>query len=457
MRSLTLLILVLACGSLRAAVPTSPLVSVRSNSRQFVVYGIPLKQKPLLDQRSRVRLDPSLLAVSCERIKQALLGELGLPDRWRGKVLVVSQFTTVTNRPIDIQSTCYREGWQYRMDLADEVEPSKLIRAVVHVLLLELANRQAGTHSAEIPLWLTEGLTGHLSAVSSVDLVLRMEMVLKAKAAVEHTPRIAQPEYRREALRTARAQLRDHEACTFNEMSLPTAGTLSGERWDIYKVSSHLLVAELLKLPDGRQRLQLFLQLLPQYLNWQIAFLQAYQPYFGSLLDVEKWWALRLAQIEGEDLWFGWSKPAVWNQWEAILRVNVMVSEMDARLPSYSSVPLQRMIELYDYAAQKEVLVTKLGQLAFLRQQASPKVKPAIDSYIQTLKDYMSRREAAGYEPAMKGLPTPRPQVLVEETVRRLDALDQRREAMRRLWVGGPAPPAGKRQEAARRSRTSSP
>jgi hypothetical protein len=232
---------------------------------------------------------------------------------------------------------------------------------------------------------------------------------------------------------------------------------LSGERWDTYKVSSHLFVAELLKLPDGRQRMQLFLQSLPQYLNWQIAFLQVYQPYFGSLLDVEKWWALRLAQIEGEDLWFGWSKPAVWNQWESILRVNVLVSELDARLPAYSSVPLQRIIELYDYAAQKEVLLMKLKQLEFLRQQGSPKVKPTIDAYIQTLQDYMRRREQAGYEPAMKGLPTPRPQLLVEETVRRLDALDKRRENMRRLVVEAPPLPSAKRQEVSRSPRASSP
>src|ERR1700709_1144740 len=34
-------------------------------------------------------LQPALLAVSCERIKQRLLHELNTPDQWRGKVFVV--------------------------------------------------------------------------------------------------------------------------------------------------------------------------------------------------------------------------------------------------------------------------------------------------------------------------------------------------------------------------------
>ena len=47
-----------------------------------------------------------------------------------------------------------------------------MIRAIVQTLLLEVANRQARERSAEIPLWLAEGLTQHLLAAAEADLVL---------------------------------------------------------------------------------------------------------------------------------------------------------------------------------------------------------------------------------------------------------------------------------------------
>jgi len=37
------------------------------------------------------------------------------------------------------------------VDLADQLERARFVRAMVQVLLLEVANRNAGEHSAEIP------------------------------------------------------------------------------------------------------------------------------------------------------------------------------------------------------------------------------------------------------------------------------------------------------------------
>jgi len=161
---------------------------------------------------------------------------------------------------------------------------------------------------------------------------------------------------------------------------------------------------------------------------------------------VEKWWALRLAQIEGEELWFGWSKPDAWNQWEEILLVNVLVSDSNTNLPASRLIPLQHAIELYDYPVQKEILNARLSQLQILRARSSPKVAPLIDGYLQTLRNYMSRRDEAGYEPAIKGMATPRPQLLVEDTIKKLNALDKRRAALRQAFLPKPAvnPPRSK-------------
>jgi len=43
------------------------------------------------------------------------------------------------------------------------VQSERYVRAMVQVLLLELGNRHARAHTAEIPTWLTEGLSRQLS------------------------------------------------------------------------------------------------------------------------------------------------------------------------------------------------------------------------------------------------------------------------------------------------------
>ncbi|MEO6183563.1 MAG: hypothetical protein ABIP71_10800, partial [Verrucomicrobiota bacterium] len=55
-------------------------VTTHSLSKQFVIYGPKVVPKKL---GNRIPLDPALTAVSCERIKQAVLVELGGLERWR--------------------------------------------------------------------------------------------------------------------------------------------------------------------------------------------------------------------------------------------------------------------------------------------------------------------------------------------------------------------------------------
>src|SRR5262245_15024302 len=69
-------------ASLRAAAP-EPVV-VRSQSGQFIVRGLPMGAPVSGYSTSAVaylRLDPTLTAVSLERIRHAVLTELGLPDK----------------------------------------------------------------------------------------------------------------------------------------------------------------------------------------------------------------------------------------------------------------------------------------------------------------------------------------------------------------------------------------
>src|SRR5439155_10295094 len=94
--------------------------------------------------------------VTCERIKQALLRELALADLWRGRVYLEINSTLATNQAPIVFAKPYLDGWQYQVELAPSIERPKLVRGLVQVLLLEIANRNAGLRSAEIPLWLSE-------------------------------------------------------------------------------------------------------------------------------------------------------------------------------------------------------------------------------------------------------------------------------------------------------------
>ena len=56
--------------------------------------------------------------------------------------------------------------------LPDVLPRTRFVRALTGVVLLEFANRDAGARSAEIPAWLTDGLSQQLLATGAVEIVL---------------------------------------------------------------------------------------------------------------------------------------------------------------------------------------------------------------------------------------------------------------------------------------------
>src|SRR6266571_4635678 len=96
-------------------------VTLRSHSGQFLVRGLPLSAPFLTPatnaQVSYVRLDPALLAVSCERIKSALLAELAVKDLWRAKIFISLHPVADDHEPIIVTSMRYADGWSYRLEI----------------------------------------------------------------------------------------------------------------------------------------------------------------------------------------------------------------------------------------------------------------------------------------------------------------------------------------------------
>src|SRR4051794_34566410 len=117
-------ILLGALLSLGTAAPAAPLsLTLQSRSGQFTVVGLPMQARadaasaviagfavPVRAYQSPtstvsfVRLDPALVAVSCDEIKTALLRELGARDRWEGSVRVFLHPVRNDNEPIFVTS-----------------------------------------------------------------------------------------------------------------------------------------------------------------------------------------------------------------------------------------------------------------------------------------------------------------------------------------------------------------
>ena len=160
----------------RAQMPLPDSTTTRSSaSGQFVVISanaVPPSARPpiAITNAGFIRLEPALLAVSAERIKQTLWRRLGLAPStpWRGRIFLALHPATSPDENVAIISTRFAGVWNYRVELPDNLSRTRLTRALTGVVLLELANRDnSGDRAPEIPAWLTEGLAHQLLAADT--------------------------------------------------------------------------------------------------------------------------------------------------------------------------------------------------------------------------------------------------------------------------------------------------
>jgi len=434
LRWIALVIIALAmCGPglvaqtprLNAILPTANDITARSASQQFIIHGKRLANRSVAPLSGSginlVRLDPSLLAVTCERIKAGVLRELEAPDRWQGKIHVTIQNVADSRRPIDIRAEHFSNGWQYHIHVPESVAPERLVRALSNAVLLEIANREGQSRLAELPLWLSEGFSGLLLSHGGADLVLRPES------------RTTRREMPGDPYRGVREYLAHHPALTINQLGLPTADLLEGESWQTYRACSQWLVIELLRMPEGRARLRLFLNLLPGNLNWQFGFLAAFNAQFNSLLDVEKWWAICLLSTQGRDQWQGWSRQTSWEKLNAIVHLPAQEAPKPGAAPAWAEVTLQEVIEWWDFQNQKAILSGVLQKLQILRMNSSPQIVPLVRDYQETLRAYLDQRSKSGYEGEGKGHQASNASIITRNVIRRLKSLDAQLEAFRQM------------------------
>jgi hypothetical protein len=421
------LIVLSAVATARAAVPSPANLDTVRRSDQFVVYdtrkfGRSLAAYADSDNPELVQLEPETLLLSAERIREALARQLHAPATGGGKIHCYLYAPIRNNENIVLVSTLYTDGWQYRLQIPDDLERTKLARGLVQTLLLELANRGTRQKSAELPTWLIEGLTKHVLCDVGPELILDSIPTNAVRRSLREI-RGADP------LAEARAYFRRRSPLSFSELCEPVIGTPSGEPWRLYQLSSQLLVAELLESNGGRARFLSMLRHLPNCWNWQTAFLHAFQ--FRSLLEVEKWWAVAAVALKGREA-LQFSSQEKYLSWlDELLSVPAQVTLTTNAVPIRTEASLVQIIADWEYGQQRPVLQQRLHQLALLRTTAPKQLAPLIEGYWACLQNYLTRRNQSGYAPETRReihLPGP---LLAREAIRQLTELDQQRNALR--------------------------
>lgn len=407
-------------GLAQPALPFEAPVTSTSVSGQFVVHGRDSSPPPAARELRPVgddpviQLRPDLLAVSCERVKKAILFRLDVRDAWRGKVHLHLQRQPLVERPIAIRPQLNREGWQYHLAVPDRVEWPRLVRALTEVVLLELANREnAGNTPVQLPLWLTEGC--HQLALGDYG----RDLVIESQTTLNRSARKPDP------LRVSRDTLKGREPLGFSVLTLATVDTLGNPAaFTEFQANAALLVHELTE-PPLNARTHTFVRALSANLNWQTTFLQVFRDQFATLLEAEKWWAVNATHELARDPALQWSRGEVLARLQEILTETAAVRPAGETSPVQQTLPLSEVVAAWDFPTQEAVLRRKTAQLQLLSLRTPPALQPLVADCFRTLERYLAERQAAGADVTSRGTMQNRGPVLARATARKLESLSR--------------------------------
>jgi hypothetical protein len=433
-RWLAISCLIIACGKWSAlAEPQNPLPennSTRSISGEFIILPPPKPSSPnnslrLTASTNYVRLQPALLAVSAERIKDLVWRKLDIKGPCRGQIYLVLHRAQSPDEAVKILSQPAASGWSYRVELPDVVLKTRFVRALTGVVLLEFANRNALARSSEFPAWLADGLSQDLLADGSPEILLSPpEKVVDGLTVtrLEKTRRGIDP------LANTRRVLKNHPALTFEALSWPTGAQLDGDDDGVYRASAQLFTSEVLDLKNGPARLRTMLESMPRYYNWQVSFRAAFHEEFPTPLDLEKWWALTVVNFAAHDPGPGWTLLSSQRKLDEILRVPAELRTTSNSLPAYTEISLQTVIRSLEPARQTPVLRTKLRDLDLAQLRVARPYAVVTAEYRQTIGNYLGDRPHNAPAPSWltrmyRSLREPS----ASATITRLDALDAER------------------------------
>lgn len=382
-------------------------------------YLLVAPRNPSNTDETNLDLEPSLLVITCERLKSHFLQEMGLDDEWKGKVsLLINPALDPAARP-QLTADYHADGWRYNIDLPKTISRRLLVRVVIDTLFLEMANRNAGAHCSQIPFWLVEGMSAHLLSFGlPTDLL-------------EPSEQMTGSNFRLKGLDGVRRQLREHPPLSFQQLSWPTEVDADGPDAELFRSCAQLFLEQLLQLQDGNRLLTKMLRELPGDYNWQTAFLSAFRPHFHELLDVEKWWSLSAVDFARGDIAEPLRADACAKELRDALDVPVQVHFAAQRLPAEAKITLQEVIEKWPEGDAYLALQRCMEQLRFLHFRASPAYRPLVDQYLKVLATYVNASQRPGLAwTAGKNHPSALT-ILKSDAATQLDGLDKQRSALR--------------------------
>jgi len=396
-------------------------MTLTSASKQFVVRGKPQRSAFAPSAKDdQIYINPAVLVVSCERIKEAVARELGWIEPWCGSIFVNVHPLRFDNERPELQAFHTTEGWRYRLEMPDQISRARLIESIVEALLVEFADRAATEHSVDLPPWLAEGLAAHLMEGSLSGLALQPNATN-----VRHNPR-------NDPVAPLRVKILEHGALSVDQLNWPEFDWDNRPAVEAYHHSAHLFVRELLKLSGGPEQISATLGYLPQNLNWQSAFLRGFGTHFHRLLDVEKWWALQLAGLKTHDTKIVWSVSEAQQRLEEVLYTPMQVRLGPNELPHVTPVALQTVINDWDFQQQVPLLRNKIVQLSLMRMRLPGELGPVSDSYRSVIEKYLQGRSKAWFGITARGA--------LQDAITQLNTLDAQRAKMTIKSITSTAP-----------------
>lgn len=424
MRTFVFMVWLVCVAALAAAQPVEKNLSILSRSGQFTVQGprdvlpSPAYLNNPIAATNFLRLDQARLAVMCDRIKLATLRTLGMTDHWKARVYMFIRPSGGLGEAVTIRAQAIEQGWVYRVEVPSEIEPARLIRVLVEVVLQEISSRQTGASQVELPPWLAPGLSARLMTITGMTLVFQPDS------------RVSRDMKQLDEFRIIREGLNNRTPLTFDELNWPTDDQLLEPPDGFYARCAQLFVHHLLKLRNGQANLQGVLRESGRCLNWQTAFLKGYGAQFPNLRETEKWWALQLVNFRGRTAFHTWNESESWIKLDDILRVGAQVQSRTNQAPDRFETKLQQVISNWDYAQQKSVLRGKVTQLRALQKRIAPELARLLYDYTNALDEYLRMRERAtlgsARNPAAENI-----RFAIQETNERLNILDTIRADMK--------------------------
>jgi hypothetical protein len=161
-------------------------------------------------------------------------------------------------------------------------------------------------------------------------------------------------------------------------------------------------------------------------MNWQTSFLKVYGDFFADMLGVEKWWAVTIVQLTGQNQYQNWTLSEAVEKLENLLKLPAEVRLNNADSPLEAEVTLQQAIRGWDFAVQRQTLEMKINQLLIARMKMPRQLLPFVNEYGRILQNYVATRQRIESFKPRRGRARPRLAPMVDEAVRQLDSVDRR-------------------------------